>query len=59
MAGSGSCITTLDKRGEPVAIRILFGSFPDNEPDLPKILEPSSITLTLGSAEAEAKVKSP
>jgi hypothetical protein len=27
--------------------------------DLPKVLEPSSITLTLGSAEAEVKVKSP
>ena len=38
LAAMRNAITTLDHRGEAVSIRVLLGSFPDNEPNLPQIL---------------------
>jgi phosphatidylserine/phosphatidylglycerophosphate/cardiolipin synthase-like enzyme len=50
-------ITTLDKRNEPVSVRVLFGSFPNNAPDLPKILgdltrdvsQSTKLTISIGA----------
>jgi hypothetical protein len=46
LAAMRNAITTLDHRHQPLTIRALFGSFPDNEPNLPQIL--SALTRDVG-----------